>query len=145
MGIGSSIKKAAKKAGGQIKSGVKKAYHEYDRFTSSKFGATIAPWLSWYDSDGRDAIMKSPWGQYGGAAVGMVNPTAGAAVNAAVGAFQAYNAPQTPAAFGHPAEPIATPATPEEANPVPWRLIGGAVAALAVAGVVVLAVRKGAR
>ena len=143
MGWG-SIKRSVRKAGRQIESGARKTYHEYDRYTSSKTGAYLTPWLSYYDSDGRRALREA-YGNYAVAGAGTVNPAAGAVAGAALNTYDAYQNRNAGGAFTPAAAPAPVAETPAEARGFPWEIVGGAVAAIAVAGVVVLVVRKGAR
>lgn len=143
MGFGSSLKKAAKKVGKQIKSGASKTYKEYDRYTSSKFGAYFTPYLSMYDSDGRDALSKA-WGGWATAGASAVNPAAGAVVGTAVTAYNNRNVSDQRAspAFGPSAPPPSVPETPAQVGGVSWWMVGGAVGVVVVAVVLAVALKK---
>lgn len=148
MGIGSSLKKAVKKAGKQIGSGATKVYKEYDRYTSSKWGAYLTPYLSMYDSDGR-AALRGAYGNYAAAGASAYNPAAGQVVASGLAAYDAHNAPDPKDSPGGAYTPMEKPEAPEaeaSAGGVPkWLLIGGGVVALlvVVGGVVLLRKAKG--
>lgn len=139
MGWG-SVTKAVKKAGRQIGSGAEKSYKEYDRYTSSKFGAYFTPYLSMYDSDGRLALRKA-WGNYAAAGAGSVNPAAGAVAGSALAVYDARNASPASSAFSTSGSPSAAPAQdPLGLSPV---MIGGLiVGALAVIVTVIAIARR---
>jgi hypothetical protein len=148
MGFGSSLKKAAKSVGKSVKKAVKDTGGEYDRWTTSKLGAYATPYLSLYDSDGRDALVKN-WGGYAAAGAGVANPAAGAALGAGVQAYTAYNAPDPRtggSGFAAPVPLAPVPTTPDETGDNrAWLIAGGAVAFVVVAVVLVLILKKKAR
>lgn len=140
------VEPAFKQAGKDIGTGATKFYKEYDRYTSSDWGAYLTPYLSMYDSDGRDALV-SAYGGYATVGASAYNPAAGAVVGTAVNAYNAQNAPTSRptaggAAFAPTEQPAATPQTPADAGGVPWWLIGGALGAVALTIAVVLIVKK---
>lgn len=139
------VEPAFKQAGKDIGAGATRTYKEYDRYTSSKFGSYFTPYLSMYDSDGRDALVKS-WGGWATVGASAYNPAAGAAVGTAVNAYNARNAP-TPnsgggAAFAPVAQADAAPQTPGDSGTPMWVIIGGSVAAVVVVVGVALLMRK---
>lgn len=146
MGFGKKLKKAAKKVGKQVKSGASKTYDEYDRYTSSKFGAYATPYLSMYDSDGRDALSKS-WGGWATAGASAVNPAAGAVVGNAVAAYDSRNVSEqggNGGVFAPAAPPAPVAATPAQAEGgLPWWMIAAAAGAVVVGAGLVLVLRKG--
>lgn len=149
MGLGSSIKKAAKSAGGafkkagkQVGSAAEKTYKEYDRYTSSDLGAYLTPYLSMYDSDGRQAL-RGAYGNYLSTGASAVNPAAGAAVGAGVAAFDAHNAPKPSGQAQVPAfTPPATQAVAQDDGKRAWMIAGGVVGAVLFVAVVVVVLRK---
>lgn len=135
---------AGEKVGGAVRTGWRSAYGEYDRYTSSKTGAYLTPYLTMYDSDGR-AALRDAYGGYAAAGASVYNPAAGAVVGAGLAAYDAHNAPGASVggggtAFAPPGDAPVAMETPSDGVPL-WLIAVGAIAAVGAVFVVVAIVK----